>query len=118
LASETWSAIFGVVGGSALTGVATLVNAMSKKKKDKSDATNESVDRRMLEWEKITDRNERRMERLEQTVQEYEIKLELVEGYSVRLGNHIFLLEQIILRLDPNADIPPRPVLERKERGT
>ena len=97
---DVWIALLSVVSGGGVAGVITAMQAAKKGKR-------EDIDGRILAWQQISDKHEQRMERMER-------KLEAMERYIADLERYNLALEKIILRLDPSAEIPPRPSRTRE----
>lgn len=91
--------------GGGLTGLATLITAMAQRGKNKTDE-------RMKAWEEINRARDGRVDRIEQELKSTKLELEAVKRYCVSHERRGLALEATILRMDPNAEIPPAPVLE------
>jgi predicted RNase H-like nuclease (RuvC/YqgF family) len=64
----------------------------------------EDVNSQIQAWKEISDKNESRMEKMEE-------RLEVMARDNAKLAAHVRLLERTIARLDPAAEIPPMPEL-------
>jgi cell division protein FtsB len=84
-------------------GLATVISVLFRVKKGKHDMQERNIDKRIEGFEKIADRNERRMEQLEK-------KQMILEGEIMKLEQYAFALERIIIQLDPTVKLPPRPI--------
>jgi TolA-binding protein len=102
--SEIILALIAVISGGGLTAI---VNALIEHSKNKKDTKGREIDERIRVWQQISEKNELRMERLEQ-------KLAICERDFHSLEHYILSLEQVIMFADPPLPLPPRPTLERE----
>ena len=92
-----------VIGGGALASIAGIITARDARKKEKHDMKSKEKDDIIQMVEHIADKHEARAERLENEVA-------CLRGDVAALMRHVLSLEQK-MRDDPNAVIPPWPVL-------
>lgn len=94
-----------ISGGGLSAGIKIFLDHIKHKKALRGD----EIDDRVMAWQKISQKNEERIERLE-------IKLELYERDFRSLERYILSLEQTIVRAVPPLELPDRPILEREFR--
>ena len=102
--SEIITAAIAIISGGALTGI---INAVHEQRKNKREESARNVDDRIQAWQKISDKNESRMEQLERKL------YVCCEKDFHNLDRYADALENLILRLDPTIELPPRPALEQ-----
>lgn len=109
---EWASALIAFVTGGGLLAV---VGVILEHRKSKRSEKKQSIDERIDFWEKAAAKNESAIESLERKyetrISALENRLSLYEANFQILQNHISSLELIIIRIDPNAQIPDRPKL-------
>jgi len=96
---EVIIALAAIVSGGGLT---ALLSKIFERKKQKQETKDKHIDDRIAAWQKISDRNEGRLEQLEKKIEIYDKQIKLLERY-------ILLLEQVMIKAVPPLEIPERP---------
>lgn len=91
--------IVALVSGGGLVGIIT---AIFEYRKSKRTIAHQDVDERISFWENVAKQNDERMKQLE-------LKQEAYDGAIRTLEAHISILEHLIIRNDPDIELPPRP---------
>ena len=103
MSDEVILALIAMISGGGLTAVANIWIDHSKIKR----ATREKdIDERIAVWQKISEKNESRLELLERKLDSYDRDFRSLERY-------ILSLEQTIVRAGPPLELPERPLLEK-----
>jgi len=110
MSPEIIAALIAVVSGG---GLAALINLLLDYKKQQRTTREKNVDDRIAAWQKISDKNERRIEMLEK-------KIEIYNSDKKSLERYILELEQIIVRANPPLQLPPKlmPQSENNQLAT
>jgi TolA-binding protein len=95
--------LIALVSGGSLTAI---IKLLFDHRKGLREAHEKEIDNRIAAWQKISDRNEARLEQLEQ-------KLSSCDRDFRSLERYVLSLEQTIVRAGLPLDLP-RPVLERE----
>ena len=102
MSPEIIVALIAIVSGGALT---AFINIFLEHGKQKRAERDKSIDERIAAWQTLSDKNESRLELLEKKVEIYNSDLKSLDRY-------ILVLEQKLLRVDPDNPLPERPVLQ------
>ena len=97
-------------------GLAALIKIFVENRQEKQRAQDKEIDDRIAAWQKISDKNESRIERLEAKLTNQERKMDSYERDIRSLERYIQSLETLITRQNPSIELPARPALERDER--
>ena len=89
-------------------GLVTIVKVLIESKQTNHKAQEKNIDDRIAAWQKISEKNESKLEQLERKMESQERDIRSLEKY-------IQSLEVIIMRVSPTLDLPERPVLEREK---
>ena len=100
--TEIIMALIGLVSGGGLTALTGLVLDHMRKNRESEER---DIDERIAAWQRISDKNERRIEACESSLECYSRDIKRLERY-------ILELEQIIIRINPCTELPPHPALE------
>ena len=105
--TEIIVALVSLVSGGGLTALFKFIVEYTQAKQK---ALDKNIDDRIEAWQKISEKNESKLEQLERKLESYERDIRSLEKY-------VQALEFMIARQVPNLDLPERPLLER-EKGT
>lgn len=91
--------IVALVSGGGLVGIIT---AFFEYRKSKRSSEHQDVDERISFWENVAKQSDERMKALEAKQAVYDDAIRTLE-------THISVLEHLIIRSDPDIELPPRP---------
>jgi hypothetical protein len=103
MSEEVILALIAMVSGGGLTAIA---NTWIEHSKLKRVTREKDIDERITVWQKISEKNESRLELLERKLDSYDRDFRCLERY-------ILSLEQTIVRAGPPLELPERPLLEK-----
>ena len=89
-------------------GLMTIIKIFIEHNQAKLKAQDKNIDDRIAAWQKISEKNESKLEQLERKMESQERDIRSLEKY-------IQSLELIIMRAAPSTELPDRPVLEREK---
>ena len=99
------TAIVSLISGG---GLMTIIKIFIDHSQSKQKALDKNIDDRIAAWQKISEKNESKLEQLERKIESQERDIRSLEKY-------IQSLELIIMRTAPTLSLPERPVLEREK---
>lgn len=101
-----------LAGSSVLTAIIGAASNLWGKKKERS---NGYVDGRLQDWKERSERSDKRLETLEHKLEKTQQELAALDRDFASLEQYTAALEVTVRKLDPSAQIPPRPHRARRE---